>query len=120
MGPAGIEAAPAPGLLLRLASGRMALFYNQLYPEGETTWPLMGGDGLWSSVPVANHRAELSVTFSEDECESWSAPVVLARDADKGWISYPYAFEAEPGVIWLTTMQGGLRVRMREADFVQS
>ena len=120
MGPAGIEASPAPGLLVRLASGRIALFYNQLYPEGERTWPLVGGDGLWSSVPVCNHRAELSVAFSEDECESWSAPVVLARDPEQGWISYPYAFEVAPGVLWLTTMQGGLRLKMREADFVNS
>jgi hypothetical protein len=79
----------------------------------------MGGDGLWSSIPVSNFRAELSVTFSEDECESWSAPVVVARDPGEEWISYPYAFEVEPGVIWLTTMQSGLRVKIREADFVR-
>lgn len=119
MGPAGIEAAPSPGLLLRLSSGRIALFYNRLYPEQEREWPLVGGDGLWSSVPVRNHRSELSLTFSEDECESWSAPVVLARDPEKGWISYPYAFEASPGVIWLTTMQGDLRMRLREDDYTK-
>ena len=119
MGPAGIDASSAPGLLLRLDSGRLALFWNRLYPEGETEYPLAGGDGLWSGVPVSNYRAELCVSFSEDEWEHWSAPVVVAGDPEGGWISYPYAFEVEPGVLWLTTMQGDLRLRMREADFLR-
>ena len=118
MGPAGIDASSAPAQLLRLASGRIALCWNRLYPEGKTSYPYRGGDGLWSAVPVSNHREELSLAFSEDEGEHWSAPVVVARKADK-WLSYPYLFEVEPGVLWLTTMQGDLRARLREADFVK-
>jgi len=59
------------------------------------------------------------VSFSEDEAESWSAPVVLARHPNDEWLSYPYAFEVEPGILWVTAMQGGVRVRMREADMLR-
>ncbi len=119
MGPAGVEASSAPGLLLRLASGRIALFWNRPYPEGKTDWPLSGGDGLWSSVPVSNHRTELCVSFSSDECEHWSAPVVVAKHPKDEWIAYPYALEVEPGMLWVTTMQGDLRCRIHEADFLR-
>ena len=34
------------------------------------------------------------------------------------WISYPYAFEATPGRLWISTMQGGLRAELSEADFL--
>jgi len=27
-------------------------------------------------------------------------------------------FEARPGELWITTMQGGLHVKLREKDFV--
>ena len=30
--------------------------------------------------------------------------------------SYPYVYEGEPGLLWLTTMQGGLRMTLRTAD----
>jgi len=119
IGPAGIDASCAPGQLLRLHSGRIALFWNRLYPEGKTEYPYVGGDGIWSEVPCINHRGELSVSFSEDEAESWSAPVVLARHPNDEWLSYPYAFEVEPGILWVTAMQGGVRVRMREADMLR-
>ena len=117
MGPSGVDASSAPGFLKRLASGRIMLLWNRLYPEGESTYPLSGGDCLWSATPVSNHRGELSVAFSEDECETWSMPIVIARNPD-AWLSYPYAFEVEPGVLWVTTMQGGLRGMVREEDFL--
>lgn len=117
MGPTEVDASSAPGMLKRLASGRIALFWNRLYPEGETSYPLKGGDGVWSATPVSNHREELSVAFSEDDGATWSAPVVVARKPD-GWLSYPYVFEVAPGVMWVTTMQGGLRLRLREEDFL--
>ena len=117
MGPSGIDASSAPGLLQRPASGRIMLLWNRLYPEGESSYPLSGGDCLWSATPVSNHRGELSVAFSEDEGRTWSMPVVIARNPD-AWLAYPYAFEAGPGVLWVTTMQGGLRVTVREEDFV--
>ena len=40
----------------------------------------------------------------------------LARHAGK-WLAYPYLFEPEPGRLWLTTMQGGVRAEFSEADF---
>lgn len=115
--PSTIEASSAPGLLKRLASGRLVLFWNRPYPEGKDSYPLMGGDGLWSEVPVSNHREELSMAFSEDEGKTFSKPVVVAR-REKAWLSYPRLLEFEPGELWLTTMQGGLSLRLLERDFI--
>lgn len=115
--PSTIEASSAPGLLKRLSSGRLVMFWNQPYPEGKTEHPMAGGDGLWSEVPVSNHRGELSMAFSEDEGKTFSKPVVIARK-EGAWLSYPRLLEVEPGVLWLTPMQGGLAVRLRESDFV--
>ncbi|MGE0756271.1 MAG: sialidase family protein [Pirellulaceae bacterium] len=115
--PSGIAASSAPAIVKRLASGRLALVWNPLYPEGQTSYKLSGGDGIWSEVPVSNHREELALAFSSDEGRTWSPPVVLARQPGK-WLSYPYLFESAPGHLWLTTMQGGLRVEFDEADFV--
>ncbi len=116
--PSGIAASSAPAIIKRLASGRLALVWNQLYPEGHLSFKLSGGDGIWSETPVSNHREELSLAFSNDEGKSWSRPVVVARQAGK-WLSYPYLFEPEAGKLWLTTMQGGLRVELSEADFAR-
>ncbi len=111
-----IDASSAPGLLQRLQSGRLILAWNRYWPEGKTEFPLSGGDNQWSEVPVSNHRLELSVMFSDDDGRTWTDPVVIARN-DKGWISYPYLFEAHPRELWITTMQGDLRVRLHEKDF---
>jgi hypothetical protein len=116
-GPSGVEASSAPGILKRLSSGRIALVWNRLYPEGRRDWPLKGGDGVRSATPVANHREELSISFSDDECETWSAPVVIARKPG-GEISYPAVFEPEPSVLWITCHRWLFRVRLRESDFV--
>jgi len=114
--PSGIAASSAPAMLKRLASGRLMLLWNRPYPEGKTSWPLSGGDGLWSDTPVSNYREELSVAFSDDEGATWSQPAVIARQP-KARASYPYAFEHSPGKIWVTTMQGPVRVMIRETDF---
>ena len=82
-------------MLKRLTSGRIVLLWNRRFPEGKDEYPLSGGDCISSSTPASNHREELSISFSEDECASWSAPVVLARNPG-GRLSYPYAFEFEP------------------------
>ena len=122
--PSGIPASSSPGLLKRLRSGRLLLVWNRPYPEGKTEWPLSGGDNLWSATPVSNHREELSLSFSADDGESWTDPVVIAHKRDKPgkdrdrWIAYPYVFEHKPGELWITTMQGGLRGRIQESDFV--
>lgn len=117
--PSTIPASSAPGLLKRLQSGRLVLFWNRPYPEGKSEWPMSGGDGLWSEVPVSNHREELSVAFSEDEGKTWTTPVVIARQSGK-WLAYPYVFEHQPGELWVTTMQGGIRVKLHEKDFVKT
>ena len=110
-----IDASSAPGLLKRLASGQLVLFWNRYYPEGKTDFPLSGGDRQWSEVPVSNHRQELSVMFSGDDGKTWTTPVVVART--KKQVSYPYLFEARPGELWITTMFGELRARLQEKDF---
>lgn len=117
MAPSTIDASSAPGLLERLASGRLVLVWNRYLPEGKDSFPLMGGDNQWSEVPVSNHRQELSIMFSDDDGKTWSRPIVVARHKDQ--ISYPYLFEAAPGELWLTTMYGYLRTKLREDDFVR-
>ncbi len=112
-----IDASSAPGLLERLHSGRLVLVWNRYFPEGKDTFPLSGGDNQWSEVPVSNHRLELSIAFSEDEGKTWTKPVVIARN-ERGWLAYPYLFEAQPGELWITTMQGGLRIKVQEDDFL--
>ena len=44
--------------------------------------------------------------------------MVIARNrAARARLAYPYLFEASPGELWLTTMQGEVRLKLREADF---
>ncbi|MBX3178736.1 MAG: exo-alpha-sialidase [Candidatus Hydrogenedentes bacterium] len=116
--PSDIPASSAPGQLLRLASGRVMLVWNRPFPDGETSFPLRGGDNEWSEVPVSNHRWEVSLAFSEDDGATWTDPAVLAKRKDAS-LAYPYLFERAPGEIWLTTMQGGIRIAFRESDFVE-
>ncbi|MBN2307622.1 MAG: exo-alpha-sialidase [Candidatus Hydrogenedentes bacterium] len=115
--PSSIDASSAPGLLKRLESGRLMLVWNRLYPEGKREYPRTGGDREWSEVPACNHREELSVAFSEDDGKTWTTPVVLARQPG-AWLSYPYVLEAQPGELWITTMQGDVRVMVRELDLL--
>ncbi|HUG18274.1 MAG TPA: sialidase family protein, partial [Planctomycetaceae bacterium] len=69
-------------------------------------------------VPVSNHREELSLAYSDDEGKTWTDPVVIARQSGK-WLAYPYVFEHSPGKIWVTTMQGDVRVAFDETDFIE-
>ena len=117
-GPSGIEASSAPGMLKRLVSGRIVLLWNRPYPEGKSSHPFRGGHGIWSATPASNFREELSIRFSGDDCESWSSPMVVARNPG-GEVSYPYVFEPEPGVLWITAHRWGLRLRLREEDFIR-
>ncbi|MEZ6034455.1 MAG: sialidase family protein [Planctomycetaceae bacterium] len=122
--PSGIAASSAPGLVKRLSSGRLLLVWNRPFPNGQSEWPLSGGDNRWSATPVSNHREELSIAFSEDDGKTWTQPAMIAHrhhtlaSGSARWVAYPYVFEASPGELWITTMQGGLRVKLREADFV--
>lgn len=134
MGPSGIPASPSHGQMERLASGRIILVWNQPFPKGESSYPMVGGDRIWSAVPVSNFRGELSMAISEDDGKSWSEPVVIASTATDGFrktgaggkgkympnkeVSYPYVFEFAPGEIWITTARGPVRAKLYEKDFV--
>lgn len=115
--PSDIPASSAPGQMKRLQSGRLVLAWNRPLPEGATEFPKTGGDRQWSDTPVSNHRAELSLAFSDDDGQTWSTPAVIAR-RPKDSLAYPYIFEHKPGELWVTTMQGNVRLVLREADFV--
>jgi sialidase-1 len=113
--PTDIDASSAPGYILRLASGRMVLVWNRLYPEGSTSYQRRAG--AYSNVPGSWHREELSIAFSEDDGNSWTDPVVLAKE--ETGLSYPYIFERRPGELWITTgFQGALQVSIKEEEWV--
>lgn len=118
--PTKIAASSSPGLVKRLHSGRLVLFWNRLMPTGWKTYPRMGGANnknspQWSSVPASASREELSMAFSDDDGKSWSKPVVAAARNDQ--VSYPVVFEIKPGVMWVTSGYGRLRAIIRESDF---
>lgn len=107
--PSKIAASGSPGLLVRLHSGRLALFWNRYIDP----------------VKKTGRREQLSMAFSEDDGKTWTEPVVLAYDPMKPGdtepmhrLSYPNVYEHEPGVLWVTTMQGKLRIRVYEGDFM--
>lgn len=73
--------------------------------------------GQCSTRSASWFRAELVVRFSEDEGESWSKPVVVAK-MDRSWLSYPTVLELSPGKVWLTTIQTGLKLAFSETDLL--
>lgn len=97
--PSAITSTGSPGKLQRLASGRLLLLWNAIPNEGYV------------------RREELFISFSEDEGKTWSPARVIARNKG-GRLSYIHAFEATPGELWITTMQGDLRARLYEKDFL--
>lgn len=105
-----IQSSTCCGTLGGLGSGRLALLWNRS-PEGKPY--------------DLNSREELSLALSEDDGKTWAAPVVIARDPKppggkeaEHRLSYPYLFERRAGELWVTTMQGMLRVSLREEDFL--
>lgn len=118
--PTTIVASSSPGLIQRLHSGRLVLFWNRLMPTGWKQYPRMGGlensnSPQWSSVPASASREELSMAFSDDDGKSWTPPVVVAARNDQ--VSYPVVFEIMPGTMWVTSGYGSLRAVIRESDF---
>jgi len=88
--------------MTRLADGRIALLWNAPPRHAPTN---------------KTSRAELSLSFSEDETATWSPPVVVAANYEGGGrVSYPYLYERSPGELWITTMQGGLRMMLNTSD----
>lgn len=113
--PSDIDASSAPGYLTRLASGRLALVWNRLYPQERTEYLRRNGDGNLCQAKASWHREELSIAFSENDGATWTEPIVIASDTEG--LSYPYLFERRPGELWITTrFQGALGVSLREAD----
>ena len=120
--PSNIDASTSPGRLARLASRRLVLLWNRLYPEGQTSFPRRPIDqhrfgAQLSDTPAIWHREELSIALSVDDGTSWSDPIVIARQRGAA-ISYPYLFEVEPGLLWIFTDMGNLSVRSMESDLV--
>ncbi|NLO04426.1 MAG: exo-alpha-sialidase [candidate division WS1 bacterium] len=121
LAPGGIDASAAPGFLLRLQSGRIALVWNRLAYEDGTIPGTWGGDGNFSERPASSQRQELSIAFSDDECESWSDPVVIARCMDSS-VAYPNVWERRGGEIWVTSgwnPRPALCFKLMESDLVQ-
>lgn len=88
--------------MARLSDGRIALLWNAPPRHAPTN---------------GSSRAELSLAFSSDETATWSKPVIVAASYQpRGRASYPYLYERKPGELWITTMQGGLRMKINVAD----
>ncbi|MCX7887457.1 MAG: exo-alpha-sialidase, partial [Verrucomicrobiae bacterium] len=106
--PSKIGASSSPGQLKRLHSGRLVLFWNR-------------ADGLENGGGCGR----LSVAFSEDDGRTWTGPVVVAYDpkqtageaATRG-VTHAYVYERIPGELWVTTVHGALRMKLREDDFL--
>ena len=118
--PTNIHSSSTPGMLKRLQSGRLVLVWNYPFPEGKNSYPLSGGDSQWSEVPVSNHRAEMSIMFSDNDGKTWTKRHVIARITKEGTqLTYPNIFEARPGELWITTgFSGELRIKLLEKDFL--
>ncbi len=114
--PTGIDASTAPGYLAKLASGRIALVWNRLHPQGKNYFTRRAGQA--SNVPASSQREELSIAFTEDDGRTWSEPRVFAVNRETR-VSYPQVFERRPGELWITSrFQGALQVKLFEEDFV--
>lgn len=105
--PSPIDASSAPGHLIRLRSGRLALAWNRLGPQGQTpslekSLTKTPKPSPASEVPASWHREELSLAFSEDDGTSWTKPIAIAREKG-GQVAYPYLFERRPGELWVFT-----------------
>lgn len=123
--PSKLDASSSPGWLVRLKSGRLALVWNRLNPEGRS-YPKVSHKGPASEFPASWHREELSLAFSDDDGRAWIKPVVIARQPG-GTLCYPYMLERRPGEIWITSHghagKGGkpvppLAVRILEKEFL--
>lgn len=99
LAPSSLDASSAPGQLLRLRSGRLIFVWNRLNPEDGRQWPL-NPPSASASVAASWYREELSIAYSEDDAQSWSKPLVLAR-LHGGQISYPQVLERRPGELWV-------------------
>lgn len=118
IGPTNIDASSSPGLLTRLQSGRLVLVWNRLFPSNRNEYPLENWDDDLAEIPSNWQREELSIMFSDDDGKSWSTPAVIAKEFNnKNWLAYPHLFEAAPGVLWINTLFGNVKIKLYENDF---
>jgi len=116
---AGIQNNNSFGELARLQDGRLILIWNH-----DDKYPAFGyvpdpKDWLVKDLSYSwiKRRNKLSVAFSADDGKTWSTPTVIAStDNEKVWIAYAVFFEAEPGVFWICTGQGNVRLQIRAKD----
>jgi len=118
--PSEIDASSSPGYLIRLASGRLALAWNRLYPEGTNTFRRSVPSLDRSATAASWHRQELSLAFSDDDAKTWTTPVVIARHPTVGFsLGYPTILERRPGELWIITRyEAKLGLSLKEADFL--
>jgi hypothetical protein len=122
--PSALDASSAPGCLLRLADGRLALAWNRLNLEdGGPGW--RRDDRQFHETVASWQREELSLAFSADDGRSWTEPVVIAREpgisSTGTFLSYPALLERRPGELWITTrfnVQPPVCVRVEEGQFL--
>lgn len=97
--PTTIESSHAPGHLVRLADGQIALAWN----------------------PRHCNRRQLHLALSADEGRTWSNSLVVARGSA---VTYPFVFEHRPGEMWIgfmDTHQGwGTAPRARHVKIAES
>lgn len=110
--PTKINSSNSPAYLLALKSGRHALVWNQVYPEGHSTVRRRIG---YAEKPESIFREELSFALSDDGGQTWTKPTIIARQPG-GKIAYSYMIERRPGEIWLSIK--GQWLRIQESDFV--
>ncbi|MBN1344333.1 MAG: exo-alpha-sialidase [Phycisphaerae bacterium] len=119
--PSELDASSSPGWLLRLKSGRLAVVWNRVKPEGRDSYPRVNHTGPASEFPASWHREELSLAFSSDDGATWTRPVVIARQPG-GKLCYPYMLERRAGELWITTHGHkpgpALAVRIMEQEFL--
>ena len=106
--PTDIPASTAPGFLLRLAGGGLALVWNPLPPNTEMRpladlQPGLKPHSEGTELPARGWRNSLQIALSDDEGQTWSEPVVLARGVR---LCYPQMWERRPGEIWVSFVAG--------------
>ncbi len=107
----GVRSVTCCGQMARLADGRAALLWNH---------PIRAN-------PEDGHsRFELSIAFSSNDGKTWNDRTIIAtrypQAGDKPYenrTSYPYLYERRPGELWITTMQGGIRLKIAATEVLK-
>ena len=115
----GIENNNSFGELAILSDGRWILLWNRddkfpafNYQPDPKDWIVEDQKYSW-----IRRRNKLSLSYSSDEGKTWTEPVVIAStENEKTWLAYSIFFEASPGVYWIATQQGGVRMLLHEKD----